>query len=226
MKNWQVRPLQKKDREMVRWICCQTGFLGKPVDALFEDRELFADFLTQYYTDAEPESSVVLEESGRVTGYVLGCRFPRKQKMFFLRHVFSLAARAAWRYFFRYNAASRKYIRWLLIQGRKQTPHTPQDTPHFHINLLPEARSIVRTRVLIDSFLRLLIDAGEKQVYGQMVVFEGRREERTFARYGFRVLDRAEVTKYRELTPKPVYLFTVMKDLQRGAMLYDRNLNE
>ena len=38
-----------------------------PIDPVYEDRELFADFLTTYYTDHEPESSFVLEVDGELT---------------------------------------------------------------------------------------------------------------------------------------------------------------
>ena len=67
-----VRPYAPRDRAVVRRLCCETGFLGKPIDPIFEDRELFADYLTAYYTDIEPESSFVLEQDGVVKGYLLG----------------------------------------------------------------------------------------------------------------------------------------------------------
>jgi ABC-type branched-subunit amino acid transport system ATPase component len=76
-----VRKFEPRDREAVRCLCCQTGFLGKPIDPVFEDRELFADYLTSYYTDAEPESCFVLEHNGRVVGYLLGSRRPFRQQI-------------------------------------------------------------------------------------------------------------------------------------------------
>jgi hypothetical protein len=33
----------------MRWHRCATGFFGNPMDHVYEDRELFADFLTTYY---------------------------------------------------------------------------------------------------------------------------------------------------------------------------------
>jgi ribosomal protein S18 acetylase RimI-like enzyme len=87
---------------------------------------------------------------------------------------------------------------------------------HFHINLLPEARRVATTRALVEGFLDHLRQRGEQAVYGQMVVFEDRRGAKLFERYGFRVLNKAEITKYREVYPAPVYLCTVTKDL-RGS---------
>ncbi|NJK92922.1 MAG: hypothetical protein HC904_14535 [Blastochloris sp.] len=45
-----------------------------------------------------------------------------------------------------------------------------------------------------------------------------------FARYGFEVKDAVEVTKYRALVSDPVYLFTVIKDLNRNVTLYGTDL--
>ena len=59
-----IRPYRSSDREAVRRLCCETGYLGKAIDPVFEDRELFADYLTKFYTDWEPMASVVLLRSG------------------------------------------------------------------------------------------------------------------------------------------------------------------
>jgi hypothetical protein len=66
----------------VRRLCCETGFLGKPIDPVFEDRELFADYLTAYYTDVEPEAAFVLEHEGVVKGYLLGSRRPLRHQWY------------------------------------------------------------------------------------------------------------------------------------------------
>ena len=63
-KRFEIRKFQPADRARVRELCCETGFLGKPIDPVFEDRELFADYLTAYYTDWEPQSSFVLLTAG------------------------------------------------------------------------------------------------------------------------------------------------------------------
>src|SRR5215469_6136509 len=72
----QVRPYRPEDRASVRQICADTGFLGRPIDPVFEDRELFADYLTNYYTQIEPDAALVCEVDGVVKGYLLGCRRP------------------------------------------------------------------------------------------------------------------------------------------------------
>ncbi len=214
-----VRKFREEDRQTVRWLCCETGFLGQPIDPIFQDRELFADFLTSYYLDHEPEAAFVMEVEGEVRGYLLGCRFPlRNQFHNFLQNIclfFVMLVR-----YLRYNAASRRFAHWILLNGWREVPAAPRRTAHFHINLLPDARSISGTRLIIDAYLDYLRACGEKRVYGQMVSFDNRRGEKMFRRYGFRVLDRMEITKYRALHPEPVYLCTVVKDLEESGRLY------
>jgi hypothetical protein len=222
-----IRPYRPEDRAALRAICADTGFLGKPIDPVFEDRELFADYLTSYYTDAEPDATFVCELDGRVKGYLMGSRFPRRKERFEARLLPRLVVRGLWRYFTRpYNAASRAYVRWIVTQARRENPFTPPDIPHFHFNILPEARSVAATRELVDTFLQHLIRHGEKQVYGQVVSYESRRGDRMFARYGFRVIDQREVTKYRAIHPGKIYLLTILKDLTLSSTLYGSDLHE
>ena len=82
-----VRPYRAHDLQAVRRICADTGFLGKPIDPVFEDRELFADYLTGYYTRFEAEALLVCEVEGEVRGYLMGCRLPMlKQSYQFRQH--------------------------------------------------------------------------------------------------------------------------------------------
>jgi hypothetical protein len=221
-----IRPYRPADREQVRAICADTGFLGKPIDAAFEDRELFADYLTAYYTDAEPESTFVCELGGEVKGYVMGCRFPHKKSRYETRVLPRLVLRGLWRCFTRpYNATSRKYVWWIITRARQQNPYTPPDIPHFHFNIRPEARSVAATREMVDIFLDYLVRHGDKQVYAQVVSYESRRGMRMFARYGFRVVDEREVTKYRDIHPGKIYLLTILKDLELNPTLYGADLH-
>jgi hypothetical protein len=66
---------------------------------------------------------------------------------------------------------------------------------------------------------RVILSLGEKRVYGQIVTFESRRGEKMFERYGFKVLNRAEITKYKAFYPESVYLSTVIKNLETAEPL-------
>ena len=213
-----IRSYRAADREAVRRLCCNTGFLGAPIDPVYEDRRLFADFLTTYYTDWEPESSFVIEIDGEIRGYLLGSRKPLRNQLYSFWQNISLFLKALTRCF-RYNAASRRFVLWILMNGWREVPAAPRRVPHFHINLLPDARKMSTARALISAYLSYLYRCGEKRVYGQIVTFESRRGEQMFERYGFKVLNRAEITKYKAFYPQSVYLSTVVKNLETAEPL-------
>ena len=213
-----IRSYRASDREAVRRLCCETGFLGEPIDPVYQDRELFADFLTTYYTDKEPESSFVVEADGELCGYLLGSRKPLRNQLYAFWQNVSLFFKVIGRYF-GYNDRSRRFIRWTVMHGWREVPARPRRVPHFHINLLADARKMSTTRALISAYLSYLYRCGEKRVYGQIITFESRRGEKMFERYGFNVLNRAEITKYKALYPESVYLSTVVKNLETAEPL-------
>lgn len=212
-----IRRYSPSDREAVRRLCCETGYLGKAIDPVFEDRELFADYLTSFYTDWEPESTFLLEQDGEVKGYLMGSRRPFLHQLHSFLLNLSLFARGIFRYP-RYNAASKAFVRWILLNAWREVPAAPRRIPHFHFNLLPEAQSIGGTRELLVNFFNHLRAHGETHVFGQVVTFEERRGAKVFERYGFRVLEKKEITKYRAHREEPVYLCTVIKDLNDGKL--------
>ena len=110
-KPFTIRSYRPSDREAVRKLCCETGFLGEPIDPVYEDRELFADFLTTYYTDHEPESCFLLEIDGTIRGYLLGSRYPFRNQLYAFAQNIILFFRALLRYA-RYHSHSRRFFRW------------------------------------------------------------------------------------------------------------------
>jgi len=218
-RRFEIRKLQPGDRARIRELCCDTGFLGNPIDPVFEDRELFADYLTAYYTDWEPQSSFVLLMNGELRGYLLGSRWPFRQQCYAFYQNLSLFLRGMFRYR-GYNEASKKFVKWILRTAWREVPAAPRRTPHFHFNVLPDARQLATTRAMTDAYLQYLHACGEKRVYGQVVVFEDRRGAKIFERYGFKVVNKSEITKYRDVHPHPVYLCTVVKDLTESSQVY------
>src|SRR5205085_10015258 len=92
-----IRSYRSTDRAAVRRLRCQTGFLGELIDPVFDDHELFADFLTTYYTDKEPQSSFVLEIDGEIRGYLLGSRRPLWNQFYWFLQNIRLCCRGLWR---------------------------------------------------------------------------------------------------------------------------------
>jgi hypothetical protein len=144
---------------------------------------------------------------------LLGSRQPLRHQLYAFLQNIRLFLRTMRRYR-NYREDSRRFIRWLVVNGWREVPAAPRRTPHFHINLLPDARSYSNTRALFSAYFRYLYERGERRVYGQIVTFESRRGEKMFERYGFTVLNRAEITKYKAYYPESVYLSTVVKELE------------
>ncbi len=88
-----VRPYRRLDRERVRWVCCETGFVGDPVEAVFEGREPFADLWSKYWTDHEPQNAFVAEVEGRVEGYIFGSLDTKKQESIWGKKILPSVAR-------------------------------------------------------------------------------------------------------------------------------------
>jgi L-amino acid N-acyltransferase YncA len=219
--HFQVRRYRTSDRESVRVLCCETGFLGGAIDPVFEDRELFADFFTDYYLSQEPDSAFIVTKGDSVQGYLLGSRHPLRHQFHSLIQNFFSGAKVIRRYF-GYKPESRQYIHWLISKAWREVPAAPRSIGHFHVNLLPAAKSVQVTRQLLETYLRHLYDHGVKQVHAQMVTFDGRRGFKLFERYGFKVLNQSEITKYRRFTSQTVYLCTIVKNLekQNDRLLY------
>jgi L-amino acid N-acyltransferase YncA len=216
VRDFQVRKYCASDRDSIRALCCETGFLGSAIDPVFEDRGLFADFLTDYYLQHEPDSAFVLTKGDSLQGYILGSRHPLSHQFHSLFQNFVYGGKIIRRYF-GYRPESRQYIHWLIAKAWREVPAAPRTIGHFHINLLPAAKSIQVTRQLLETYLRHQHDHGVKQVHAQIVTFDGRRGFKLFERYGFKVLNQSEITKYRRFTNRTVYLCTIVKNLEKQS---------
>ena len=69
-----IRLYKESDRERIRRICYETGYMGESVAWYWKDPESFADMFISYYTDKEPESFLVaVDDKDEVVGYLSGC---------------------------------------------------------------------------------------------------------------------------------------------------------
>ncbi len=151
------------DRDAVRRICFETGYMGDPVAWQWADPESFADLFTSWYTDHEPESAFVAESEGRVVGYLLGCRDTRRVQSAVRtmgRHlrrgvlVRPGTAGVLWR-------SMADIARDTLRAEAVPTGFVDDRWPaHLHIDLLPEARAAGVGRELITRWLDVLDTGG------------------------------------------------------------------
>jgi len=210
-----IRNYRPSDRNAIRRLCCDTGFLGNPVETIFADRELFADLFTKPYLEREPEWALVAEADGRVTGYLLGsvCRnfdwllmysgFQTAAKM-----VFKLATG-------RYagHPRSKQFVRWLFTAGMREQPKHPAGAAHLHLDIDKRYRGQGIGRQLWDSYEQRLRHAGVKSCYGAFFSHPARRPETVYARYGFSVYDRKRTTLFQPEMSDSVDVVCVHKEL-------------
>lgn len=81
----EIRPYRPADREAVRDLCCEAAFGRERVESYGLDRELFADLMTCYYLQREPESAWVAASAGQPAGYLMGARDTSRQRRETLR---------------------------------------------------------------------------------------------------------------------------------------------
>jgi hypothetical protein len=187
--DYETRPYRRSDRNAIRELCCETGFLGEPIDPVFSDRELFADYLTSYYTDWEPESTWVGVVDGKVVGYLTACGRWNLNRLWSFLIIFKLAAHALARLAMgRYNAGDRKYMKWIITQGWRETPPAPRQSAHFHFNASKGHRRMNMMRDLMVTMYQELWKRGVPQIYGQMATFDNRRSDRLFEYLGWKVI--------------------------------------
>ncbi len=212
-----IRPYSPSDRAAVRHICCETGFSGDPVDPLFCDRDAFADFLTRYYTDWEPESTLIVEDDGQVTGYLTACiryRYFKAVQLYLFTCV--IIPKIAFRLLTgRYNAQSRAFLKWICLKGNRETPAAPKRSAHFHFNLLKDYRRAGIGLRLVVRLKEILRSRGVKRVYGQIQTSDGRRTERVFQHYGFEFYDKCKVTKFQDFHDNTIYCSTLVYDFEK-----------
>ncbi len=213
-----VRAYVPSDRPGIRKLCCDTGFLGNPIDNVFRDRELFADLFTGAYLEHEPEWALVAEANGQVVGYLLGS-ISRIFDFVLMCNGFPIASKMVCKLLtgrYAQHPRSARFVRWLLTSGYQEQPKHPANAAHLHFDLANEYRGRGIARRLWDVYERRLRVAGVKQCYGSFFSHPQRRPESVYARYGFKVYDRKSTTLFQpEISNLEVVC--VQKNLSNGT---------
>ncbi len=182
-----IRPYEPRDRSAVRRICFETGYMGEP-EWQWRDPKSYADLFTSYYTDAEPESALVVDRAGVVEGYLLACVDSRRAWS-----ETSIFLRLLWRRAIALRPATAGFV-WrsfgdVVVDGiRHRLPppalHDDRWPAHLHIDLLGSIRSRGVGAALLRTWLGHL---EELEVPGCHVytLAENHRAIRAFESVGF-----------------------------------------
>jgi hypothetical protein len=214
-----LRQYRDSDREEVRRICCDTGFLGNRIDGIFRDRELFADLFTSAYLDNEPEWTLVAEKGGQVAGYLTGSVNPN-----FTRTLMRSGFQTVWKMLGRLltgkygdHPRSEQFVRWVLARGLLEQPKHPDGAAHLHLNLERPLRWGSVARRLLATFEGMVLAAGKDHYYVKFFSCPQRNPERMYDRLGFQIYDRVETTIFRPEIADPVYTVCSHKRLNGAA---------
>ena len=186
-----VRSYRPADRAAVRRICADTAAWGRPFEELFPDRELAADAFVSGFTDFEPESCFVAEESGGVVGYAAGALDARRERRVFLRRVLpKLVLRGLARCHWLRPRAWRLALAGLRMAParRRALAAVTADYPATcHLNLDARFRGKGTGSALLAAFLDYARAHGVRGVHVSAASEDGKR---FFARHGFAVIAR------------------------------------
>jgi GNAT superfamily N-acetyltransferase len=206
-----IRRYKPEDRAAIRRICCDTGFLGNPIEAIFSDREVFADLFTNPYLNYGAEWAWVADEGGRVVGYLLGSVSPSFDYTLMysgFQTAMKMIARAA-KGCYAGHPRSRHFIRWLFTNGYREQPKHPDNAAHLHLNVDKSYRGHGLGLRLWQAFEEQLDRAGIRNCYGAFFSRPRRRPEAAYSRLGFSVFDRKATTIFQPEVSEPVEVVCV-----------------
>ena len=213
-----IRKYNAQDRSVVRQICCKTALMGEPSAGFFNDDEIFADALTVYFTDYEPESCFVAEYENSVIGYLLGAKdVKRMDKIFADKIALPLFIKALRRciFFHKRNVKFLFHVFLSLVKGEFKSPNFSKDYPAtLHINIIKEYRAGGIGSKLINTYLDYL---KEQAVGGVHFATMSDKASRFFKNKNFQLLIQGKRSYFRYFLGKNIPIYIYGKLILRGV---------
>jgi ribosomal protein S18 acetylase RimI-like enzyme len=186
-----IRPFRPGDEPALSHICLKTADAGADATGVFADDDIWGEVFVLPYVARHPDFAFVVEaDDGRVVGYVVGAPDTDAFEEWFQQEWWP---RFAERWPKPVAVESRQDGTLTYAYGRKPgaEPYSAAYPAHLHIDLLPELRGQGFGRVLIETFVGRLRDAG---VTGLHLVADARNEGAIafYPRVGFTPLDSHE----------------------------------
>jgi len=184
--------------------------MGEPSAVFFDDDEIFADALTIYFTDYEPESCFVAEYEGSVIGYLLGAKDVRRMDNIFADKIALPLFIKALRHRTFFNKKNMQFIFRVflsLLKGEFKSPAFSKYHPAtLHINIIKEYRAGGIGSKLINAYLDYL---KEQAVKGVHFATMSDKASQFFKKQNFQLLFQAERSYFRHFLGKnvPVFIF-------------------
>lgn len=203
-----MRSYRPSDRGAVRRIYADTAFFGEPVEAYFDDRELFADLGVSVYLDHFPEHVFVAEAAQGPVGYVLGS--PQGDVEVRQRLAPRLPAVAA-RLLRRHYRLGRKTLlyfadnAWAGLRGQLLEIRDPAYPANLHINVDPAHRAKGLGSALLEAYLAHLRDLRIPGVHA-VTTDQNAGAVKLFRRAGFQLIQERRTSVWRRHLGRDVTL--------------------
>jgi GNAT superfamily N-acetyltransferase len=196
-----IRLYKPNDRQDVLQISADTAVFGEPVEAILEDRGLFCDAFTAYYTDFESEYLWVACFGDQVVGYLTGCVDTTSQRR---RIIWRTIIPLVWRIIlgkYRLRWKTFHYAKYMAIGAlRKEYPHVDlkQYPAHLHINVQAAMRGQGLGKRLMTAYLEQISAMGLPGVFLDTADIN---EDacRLYESLGFKLLDSRQTRVWREV---------------------------
>jgi GNAT superfamily N-acetyltransferase len=207
-----IRKYNAQDRSAVRQISCKTALMGEPSAVFFDDDEIFADALTIYFTDYEPESCFVVECENMVIGYLLGTKgVLHMDKIFSGKIALPLFIKALRRckFFHKRNVRFLFHVFLSLAKGEFKSPTFSKDYPAtLHINIIKEYRAGGIGSKLINAYLDYL---KEQAVKGVHLATMSENASQFFKKQNFQLLFQGKRSYFRYFLGRniPIYIYGI-----------------
>lgn len=205
-----IRRYKKEDRHSVREIAWETAFLGGPADAFFDGKDILMDFLTQYFTDYEPESCFVAVDRGLVVGYLLGAKSKTSLENSFRLKIFPRLLLHAIKKGILFKKKNIVFIFNCFISFLRKEfkmPDSSMDYPAtLHINLKENWRKLRAGSRLIAAYLEYL---AQEKIPGVNLATMSDRAAGFFQKQGFDLLYKGKRSYFRHILQRdlPIYIY-------------------
>ena len=210
-----IRRYRRLDRQEIRQICCDTAFMGQPCANFFDGDDIFADALTEYFTDHEPQSCFVAEKEGLVVGYLIGAKdVTLMGRVFTQKITLKLLIKAFYSgvFFKSKNIVFLGFCLRSMLGGEFRQPDLSREYPAtLHINMRSGFRGLGIGSQLLAQYLIYLKDEGVPAVH-----FATMSENATyfFNKREFTVLFRLRRSYFRHLLKRDIFVYVYGKKLE------------
>ena len=223
-RGWQSRPMatvvrrynpEGNDRIQINSICCDSAFLGNPIDPIFMDRSWFARNMILPYLILEPDYTWVVDTGGGVVGYLTASVTP----VFGYLRAYMVATNVLLELIPNYvlgkydhHPRSKRFAEFVITNGLSQIPRHPQNAAHFHFNIHKDYRGQGLGKRLLGVFEESLSSRGIERYYAEVMSSPTWRPEPYFTRLGYKIYDKVKTTVF-EPEVEDLYVLCVIRDL-------------